>query len=52
MKNSEFYWIIKANKLKSFKKTILQNDHDSIKNVSEPNDLKSRPIVAGPNSQT
>ena len=30
----------------------LQNDNDTIKNVLKRNDLKCRPIVAGPNSPT
>ena len=32
--------------------TILQNDNDSSINVLKTNDLKGRPIVAGPNSPT
>ena len=52
LKTSEFYCTIKTHKRKSIQAAILQNDNDSIKNVSHPNNLKGKPIVAGPNSQT
>ena len=51
-KTSEFYCTIKTHKCKSLQEAILQNDNDTIINVLKPNDLKDRPIVAGPNSQT
>ena len=47
-KTSEFYCTIKARK--SIEKAILKND--TIINVLKPNDLKGRPIIAGPNSPT
>ena len=31
---------------------MTQNHNDTIINVSKPNNLKSRPILTGPNSQT
>ena len=51
-KTSEFYCTIKTHKCKSIQEAILQNDNDTIINVLKPNDLKGRPIVAGPNSPT
>ena len=51
-KTSEFYCTIKTHKCKSIQEAILQNDNDSIINVLKPNDLKGRPIVAGPSSPT
>ena len=52
METSEFYCTIKTHKYKSIQEAILQNDNDTIINVLKPNDLKGRPIVAGPNSPT
>ena len=51
-KTSEFYCAIKTHKCKSIQEAILQNDNDIIVNILTPNDLKGRPIVAGPNSPT
>ena len=51
-KTSEFYCTIKTHKCKSIQKSILQNDNDTVINVLKPNDLKGRPIAAGPNSPT
>ena len=50
MKASKFYCRIKTHNCKLIQETILQNDNDTIRNVSS--DLKSRPIAAGPNSPT
>ena len=51
-KTSEFYCTIKIHKCKSIQEAISQNDNDIIINVLTPNDLKGRPIAAGPNSPT
>ena len=51
-KTSEFYCTIKAHKCKSIQEAILQNDNYTVIDVLKPNDLKDRPIVAGPNSPT
>ena len=51
-KTWKFYCTIKTHKCKSIQEAILQNDNDTIINVLKPNDLKGRPIVAGPNSPT
>ena len=49
-KTSEFYCTIKTHKCKSTQEEIVQIDNDI--NVLKSNDLKGRPIVAGPNSPT
>ena len=49
-KTSEFYCTIKTQKCKSTQEEIVQTDNDI--NVLKSNDLKGRPIVAGPNSPT
>ena len=49
-KTSEFYCTIKTHKCKSTQEEIVQTDNDI--NVLKSNDLKGRPIVAGPNSPT
>ena len=51
-KTSEFYCTIKTHNRKSFQEVILQNNNDTIINVSKPNDLKGRHIDACPNSPT
>ena len=51
-KTLEFHCTIKTHKCKSIQEVILQNTKDTIINVLKPNDLKDRPIVAGPNSPT
>ena len=51
-KTSEFYCTSKTHKCKSIQEVILQNDNDTIINVLKPDDLKDRPIVAGPNNPT
>ena len=44
-KTLEFYCTMKKYKCKSIQEAILQNDNDTIKNVSKPNDLKGRPML-------
>ena len=46
------YCTNKTNKCKSIQEVILQNDNDTIINVSNPNDLKDRLIIIGPYSPT
>ena len=49
-KTLELYCTIKTHKCKSIQEAILQNDSENNINVLKPNNLKGRPIVAGPDS--
>ena len=49
-RNLVFYYTIKTHKFKAIQEALLQNENDTIINVSKRNDLKDTPRAACPNT--